>query len=124
MQFMIIVKASERSEAGLFPPREVHEAMRRYCREMDEAGILMVAEGLYPSSQGVRITVSGGKRIVTDGPFAETKELVAGLWMVEVNAREEAVDWAMRAPVEDGAELEVRQVYLAADIEGALSKAG
>lgn len=122
MQFMVIVKAGEESEAGLFPPREVHEAMRRYCEEMDDAGILMAAEGLYPSSRGVRIRFSGDKRFVTDGPFAETKELVAGLWMVEVKSKEEAIEWAKRAPMEDGAELEVREVYLAEDIERILPR--
>ena len=122
MQFLIIVKASRESEAARLPPREVHEAMRRYNDEMDEAGILMAAEGLHPSSKGARIRFQGGERIVTDGPFAETKELVAGFWMVEVASREEAVEWATRAPMEDGAELEVRQVYLAAEVEKMLAE--
>ncbi|MGA9752728.1 MAG: YciI family protein [Acidobacteriota bacterium] len=123
MQFLFIVKASKKSEAGRFPPREVHEAMRRYNDQMEEAGILMAAEGLQPSSKGARIRFQGRDRIVTHGPFAETKELEAGFWMVEVASREEAVDWAKRAPMEDGAELEVRQVYLAKEVEEALKNA-
>ena len=123
MQFLFIVKASKRSEAGTFPPREVHEAMRRYNDEMEKAGILMAAEGLQPSSKGARIRFRGKERVVTDGPFAETKDLVAGFWMVEVKSREEAIEWAKCAPMEDGAELEVRQVYLAKEVEEVLKNA-
>jgi hypothetical protein len=114
MRFMILVKANADSEAGALPGREVFEAMGRFNEEMVRAGVMLAGEGLHPSSKGARISVSGGRRTVTDGPFAETKELIAGFWLIQAGSREEAIEWASRAPFQE-AELEVRQVHEASD---------
>jgi hypothetical protein len=117
MRFMMLVKASKESEAGEFPPREAFEAMERYNQELIKAGVLLAGEGLHPTSKGVRIRFAGkqGQPTVIDGPFAETKELLAGFWMIQVKSREEAIEWAKRVPFEEGDELEVRQVFDASD---------
>lgn len=115
MQFMVIVKADKDSEAGKFPSKELFEKMGKFNEELENAGMLLAAEGLHPSSKGARVRFSGKNRIVTDGPFTETKELVSGYWLWEVKSKEEAIEWVKRAPFDDGAELELRQVYLAAD---------
>jgi hypothetical protein len=115
MRFMMLVKASEDSEAGKFPGRELVAAMGQFNEEMAKAGVLLAGEGLQPSSKGARVTYTGAKRLVTDGPFAETKELLAGFWMIQVKSRAEALDWASRVPFTDGEVVEVRQVFESSD---------
>jgi hypothetical protein len=115
MRFMMLVKANKDSEAGVLPSRELVAAMGKFNEEMMKAGVLLAGEGLHPSSKGARIKFSGGKRTVTNGPFAETKELLAGFWMIQVKSREEAMDWASRVPFADGEEIEIRQVFETSD---------
>jgi len=116
MRFMMIVKATNDSEAGVMPSQELITAMTRYNEELVKAGILLAADGLHASSSGIRISypIPGGKPVVTDGPFAETKELIGGYWLIEARSREEAIEWAMRAPDPHGhgdGEIELRQVF-------------
>ena len=120
MRFMVLVKATKDSEAGVLPTREMLEAMGRFNEEMVKAGVMLEGEGLQASSKGARIKFSGGKPSVTDGPFAETKELVAGFWIIQVKSKEEAIEWISRAPFED-ADVEIRQVFEAPDFGDALS---
>ena len=115
MRFMMLVKASKESEAGVLPSKELLAAMGDFNEEMAKAGVLIAGEGLQASSKGVRVTFSGSRRIVTDGPFAETKELLAGFWMIDVKSRAEAIAWASRVPFSDGEVVEVRQVFEASD---------
>jgi hypothetical protein len=115
MRFMIIVKATTASEAGLMPPPETFEAMGRFNEALINAGVLLAAEGLHPSMQGARITLEGGNLIVRDGPFAEAKELIAGFWVISAKSREEALEWVRRIPFEDGETIELRRVFEAAD---------
>jgi len=113
MRFMILVKATKDSEAGVMPPDELLTAMADYHEQLAKAGVLLDGSGLQPSSKGWRFTWSGGEKTVTDGPFAETKELIAGYTLIQVNSREEAFEWTRRFPnpaIEDG-EIEVRQLY-------------
>jgi hypothetical protein len=113
MRFMIIVKANEDSEAGVMPEERVFEEMADYHEELQKAGVLLDASGLHPSSKGWRIKYSGGKRTVVDGPFAESKELIAGYTIIQVKSKEEAMEWARRFPNPgnvDG-EIEVRQLF-------------
>ncbi len=114
MRFMVLVKADEQSEAGVLPTREVVEAMGRYNDELVKAGVLLAGEGLRSSADGARVSFAGGRATVTDGPFAEAKELIAGYWLLQVSSKEEAVQWATRIPFEDGA-VELRQVFEAGD---------
>jgi hypothetical protein len=114
MRFMVIVKASKDSEAGVLPSTDDLAAMGKYNEELVKAGVMLAGEGLQPSSKGMRIKFSGNKRRVIDGPFAETKELVAGFWLWQVRSKEEAIEWAKRIPFEDG-EVEIRQVFEAED---------
>ncbi len=114
MRFMMIVKANKDSEAGKMPSEELLSAMGRYNEELMKAGVLLDLAGLQPSSKGARIKFSGGKRTIIDGPFAESKELIAGYWIIQVKSREEAIEWAMRvpAPHEGGeGEIEIRQFF-------------
>ena len=115
MRFMVIVKANKDSEAGVLPSKEILTAMGKYNEELVKAGILLAAEGLQASSKGKRVRFSGNKRIVTDGPFAETKELVAGFWLWQAKSMDEAVDWLKRAPFDGGTEVEIRQLFEAED---------
>jgi hypothetical protein len=117
MRFMVIVKASKDSEAGVMPSEQVLAAMGKFNEELVNAGIMMAGEGLHPSSKGVRVKLTGKDALVTDGPFAETKELVAGFWIWKVKSREEAIDWARRCPNPEGEEfeLELRQIFEAED---------
>jgi hypothetical protein len=110
MKFMILVKADQDSEAGIMPSEQLLTDMGKYNEELVKAGIMLAGEGLHPTSKGTRIKFSAGKTSVTDGPFTETKELVAGFWMWQVKSKEEAVEWARRCPFEHG-ELEIRQVF-------------
>jgi PhnB protein len=118
MRFMIIRKADQETEAGAMPSEELITEMGKYVEEMVNAGIMRLGEGLQPTSKGARIKFSGGKPTVTDGPFAETKELVAGVSIIEVGSREEALEWVRRWPAIDGngeVELELRQLYELSD---------
>jgi hypothetical protein len=121
MRYMVLVKATAESESGEMPESpEVFEEMNRFNEELVKAGVLLSGEGLHPSSQGARVRFSGTERTVTDGPFAETKELIAGFWILDVKSKEEAIEWVRRAPMRDGDELEVRRVYEAEDFGDAL----
>jgi hypothetical protein len=111
MRFMVIVKASKESEAGVLPSQEILEKMGKFNEELVKAGVMLAGEGLQSSSKGARVRFSGDKRIVTDGPFAETKELIAGFWMWKVKSKDEAIDWLKRAPFDGGTEVEIRQVF-------------
>jgi len=113
MRFMIIVKASKESEAGQMPSTELLTAMGKYNEELVNAGVMLAGEGLHPSSRGVRVHFSGNKRTVTDGPFAETKELIAGFWLIQVKSLEEAIEWVKRCPnpMESDSDIEIRQVF-------------
>jgi len=115
MRFMVIVKASKESEAGEMPTEEILAAMGKYNEELANAGVMLAGEGLHPSSKGARVRFEAGKTTVIDGPFAETKELVAGFWMWQVKSKEEALEWLKRAPFGGGTELELRQVFEAED---------
>jgi hypothetical protein len=110
MRFMVIVKASRESEAGVLPDKKILTEMGKYNDELAKAGVMLAGEGLHPSSKGARIKFSGKDRTVTDGPFAETKELVAGFWLIQAKSRQEAIDWIKRAPFQEG-EVEIRQVF-------------
>ncbi len=111
MRFMVLVKANDDSEAGIPPTKEMLAAMGKLNEEMVKAGVMLAGEGLQPSSKGARVAFSGGKPKVTDGPFTETKELIAGFWLLQVKSKEEAIAWASRVPFSDGEVLEVRQVF-------------
>jgi hypothetical protein len=117
MRFMVIVKANKDSEAGVMPSEELLTEMGKFNEELVKAGVMLAGEGLHPSSKGVRVKFSGDKRTVIDGPFAETKELVAGFWLWQVKSKEEAIEWAKRCPnpTNEGGELEIRQVFEAED---------
>ena len=118
MRFMIIIKASQDSEAGVMPSQELLTAMGNYNEELVKAGIMLAGEGLHPSSKGARIKFSGDKRSVIDGPFIETKELIAGFWLWKVKSKEEAIEWVKRCPNPmpgTEAEIEIRQVFEAED---------
>jgi hypothetical protein len=117
MRFMIIVKASPESEAGKMPSTELLAAMGKYNEELVNAGVLLAGEGLHPSSRGVRVHFSGSKRTVVDGPFSETKELIAGFWLIQVKSLEEAIEWVKRCPnpMESDSDIEIRQVFEAED---------
>jgi hypothetical protein len=115
MRFMVIVKASPESEAGALPSTEILAAMGKYNEELAKAGIILAAEGLHPSSKGARVKFSGGSRTITDGPFTETKELIAGFWLWQVRSKDEAIEWLKRAPFDGGTEIELRQVFEAED---------
>jgi hypothetical protein len=117
MRFMVMVKATQNSEAGVLPSKELLTAMGKYNEELVKAGVMLAGEGLQPSSKGARIKFSGTKRTVVDGPFAETKELIAGFWLWQCRSKEEAIEWAKRCPNPTGeeGELEIRQVFEAED---------
>ena len=110
MRFMMIVKANKESEAGCMPSEELLAAMTKYNEELVKAGALLDLSGLHPSSKGARVQFSGAKRTVIDGPFAETKELIAGFWLIQVKSKEEAIEWAKRVPFQEG-EIEIRQLH-------------
>ena len=115
MRFMVLVKANKDSEAGVIPDQKVLTAMGKFNEELVKAGVMLAGEGLHPSSKGARVKFSGGKTTVIDGPFAETKELVAGFWLWKVKSKEEAIEWLKRAPFGGGTEVEIRQVFEAED---------
>ncbi len=117
MRFMVIVKATAESEAGKMPSEKLLADMGRYNEELVKAGVMLAGEGLHPSAKGARIKFSGPNRTVVDGPFTETKELVAGYWLWEVKSKEEAIEWVKRCPnpMEGDSEIEIRQVFEASD---------
>ncbi|MGH2609000.1 MAG: YciI family protein [Tepidiformaceae bacterium] len=117
MRFMLLIKADADSEAGVMPSEELLTAMGAFNEEMVNAGIMLAGEGLQPSSKGARVNFSGDKRTVVDGPFAETKELLAGFWLIDVKSKEEAIEWVKRCPNPMGleSEIEIRQVFEADD---------
>ena len=115
MRVMVIVKASEDSEAGKMPSKELLTAMGNYNDELVKAGVMLAGEGLHPTSRGKRVRFGAGRKAVIDGPFAESKELIAGFWLWQVKSMEEAVEWLKRAPFDDGEEIELRPVFEADD---------
>ena len=123
MRFMVIIKANKDSEAGVLPDQELLAAMGKYNQELANAGVLLAGEGLQPSSKGARVRFSGEKRTVIDGPFGESKELIAGFWIFNVKSKEEAIDWVKRCPNPSPgeSEIEIRQVFEAEDFGPALT---
>lgn len=117
MRFMILIKADRNTEAGVMPDEKLLTEMGKYNEELVKAGVMLAGEGLHPSSKGARVRFSGDKRTVIDGPFTETKELIAGFWLWQVNSKEEAIEWVKRCPNPTGveAEIEIRQVFEAED---------
>lgn len=124
MRFMLMIKADKDSEAGVMPDEKLLTEMGKYNEELVKAGVLLAGEGLHPSSKGARVKFTGGKHIVSDGPFAETKELVAGFWLIQVKSKEEAIAWVKRCPNPmpgTEAEIEIRQVFDASDFGAELT---
>ena len=124
MRFMVMVKANKSSEAGVLPDAKLLAAMGKYNEELVKAGVMLAGEGLQPSSKGARVRFSGEKRTVIDGPFSETKELVAGFWLIQVKSKEEAIEWVKRCPNPfpgTESEIEIRQVFEADDFGPALT---
>jgi hypothetical protein len=114
MRFMVIVKANKDSEAGTLPDEKILAEMGKFNEELVKAGVMLAGEGLHASSKGARVKFEGSKRTVIDGPFAESKELVAGYWLWQVRSKEEAIEWLRRAPFQEG-EVEIRQVFETAE---------
>jgi hypothetical protein len=123
MRFMVIVKATKDTEAGVMPSRELLEAMGNYNEALVKAGVLVAGEGLHPTSKGARVTFSGDKRTVVGGPFALSKDLIAGFWIFNVKSRQEAIDWVKRCPNPTGeeSEIEIRQIFEAEDFGSELT---
>jgi len=121
MRVMVIVKASQESEAGQMPETRLLEAMGNYNEELVKAGVMLAGEGLHPSSKGKRVRFSAGTATVTDGPFAETKELIAGFWLWQVTSMDEALAWIKRSPFDGGAEIELRPVFETEDFGEAVT---
>jgi hypothetical protein len=124
MRFMVMVKATAASESGVMPSEQLLAEMGRYNEELADAGVLLAGEGLHPSSRGARVRFAGSKRTVIEGPFAQTKELVAGFWLIQVKSMEEAIEWVRRCPnpFEEGeSEIEIRQVFEAEDFGAELT---
>ena len=124
MRFMVIVKADKNSEAGVMPSREILTAMGKFNEQLVKAGVMLAGEGLHPTSKGKRVKFSGGRHTITDGPFAESKELIAGFWLWQCGSMEEALEWARRCPrpFEHGdCEIEIRRVFEAEDFGAALT---
>ena len=125
MRFMMLMipKGYESSAPGTMPDPKAVEAMMKYNKSLQEAGVLLSLEGLHPPSMGARVTFSGGKPVVTNGPFADAKETLGGFWMIEVNSREEAIEWAKRCPASDNEIIEIRQVQEFTDFPADVQKA-
>ena len=123
MRFMVLVKADKNSEAGVLPDEKLLTEMGKYNEELAKAGVLLAGEGLQPSAKGARVKFAGEKRTVTQGPFAETRELIAGFWLFQVRSKEEAIEWVKRCPnpLDGEAEIEIRQVFEAEDFGPALT---
>ena len=121
MRFMVIVKADKNSEAGVMPSREILTAMGKFNEELVKAGVMLAGEGLHPTSKGKRVRFSAGKHTVIDGPFSESKELIAGFWLWQVRSMDEAIEWLKRSPFDGGTEIEIRQVFEADDFGAELT---
>lgn len=121
MRFMVIVKASKDTEAGVMPSTELLTAMGQFNEEMVKAGVMLAGEGLHPTTKGTRITYSGKEPTVSHGPFAVTRDLVCGFWLIQVKSKDEAIAWMKRAPFDNGAEIEIRQVFDTEDFGEALT---
>ena len=121
MRCMVVVKANKESEAGIMPSQKLLSEMGKFNEELVKAGVLLAGEGLQPSSKGKRVKFSGANRTVIDGPFTETKELIAGFWLWQVRSMDEAVEWLKRAPFDGGTEIEIRQVFEAEDFGAELT---
>ena len=121
MRFMVLVPANEESEAGVMPDTKILEAMGKFNEEMVKAGVMLAGEGLQPTSKGARLKFSGGKATVTDGPFTESKELIAGFWLIQAKSMDEAVAWMKRAPFDGGTQIEIRQVFETEDFAAELT---
>jgi hypothetical protein len=121
MRFMVIVKASRDSEAGVMPSTELLTAMGKFNEEMAKAGVIEAGEGLHPTVKGARVKYAGGQSTVSGGPFSLTSDLVAGFWVIKTKSLDEAVDWMKRAPFDGGAEIEIRQVFSPEDFGAALT---
>ena len=121
MRFMIIVKATKDSEAGVMPSTQLLTEMGKFNEELVKAGVMLAGEGLHPSSKGLRMRFSGSERAITDGPFAETKELLAGFWIWQVRSFDEAVEWLKRAPFDGGTEIELRPIFEMEDFGEAMT---
>lgn len=121
MRVMVLVKADKDSEAGIMPGEDILTKMGAYNEELVKAGIMLAGEGLHPSSKGLRMRFSGAERAITDGPFAETKELLAGFWLWQVKSMDEAVEWLKRAPFDGGTEIEIRPVFEMEDFGEAMT---
>ena len=121
MRCMVIVKANKDSEVGVMPSREILTAMGKFNEELVKAGVMLAGEGLHPTSKGKRVKFQGGKHTITDGPFTETKELIAGFWLWQVRSMEEAIEWLKRSPFDGGTEIELRQVFEAEDFGAELT---
>ena len=121
MRFMVLVPASPESEAGVMPSTELLEEMTKYNEQLARAGVMLAGDGLHPSSRGARVRFDGRERTVIDGPFTESKELIAGYWIWECASREEAVEWLKRAPFDGGVEVELRQIFELDDFEEQLT---
>ncbi len=121
MRFMVIVKADKNSEAGVMPSRGLLTAMGKFNEELVKAGVMLAGEGLHPTSKGKRVRFSGGKHTIIDGPFTESKELIAGFWLWQVRSMDEAIEWLKRSPFDGGTEIEIRQVFEADDFGAELT---
>jgi len=121
MRFMVLVPGDKDTEAGVMPSEEQLTEMGAYNEELVRAGVMLAGEGLHPTSKGARVTFSGKTRTVTDGPFSESKEIIAGFWIIQANSKEEAIEWVKRAPFDGGTVIEVRQVFEADDFGDALT---
>lgn len=121
MRFMVLVPAGNGSEEGVLPDEKLLTEMNKFNEELVKAGVMLAGEGLHPSSKGARIKYSGGKTTVIDGPFTESKELIAGFWLIQAKSKEEAIAWMKRAPFDGGVELEIRQVFETEDFGPALT---
>ena len=115
MRFMLQVRADHKTESGALPSKELVAAMGKFNAAMIEAGVMLAADGLHPSAKGARVSFTGGKPAVIEGPFTEPRELIAGFWMIQVPSKEAAIEWAKRVPFEEGGVIEIRQVFEAAD---------
>jgi len=115
MRYMVIVNANKESEADVIPNQKILKAMGKFNEELAKAGVMLAADGLHPSSKGKRVKFSGGKTTVTDGPFTETKQLIAGFWLWQVRSMDEAIEWLKRSPFDGGTEIEIRPVFEADD---------
>jgi len=122
MRFMMLLPAPATALEKGPPTKELVTAMRKFNEDMTKAGVLLAAEGLHPSSKGTRLRVSGGKRVVTDGPFTEAKELIAGFWIIQVKSKDDAIEWAKRCPLPENGLIEIRQVFENSDFPPELQK--